>query len=76
MAFNISRFIKQQFSKFFTNSPVKELDEDIGKDVDYLIAKLLVLYRGALSYTEAKTLSTPELVKLYRLVKRIERSGI
>lgn len=49
------------------------MDEEIDARIDYIIAHLMVFYKGALSYTELQEMPYPEIFKLNKFAERINK---
>ena len=49
------------------------MGEQFYEEVDYIIAHLMVFYKGALSYSELQAMPYPELLKLNEFAERINK---
>lgn len=49
------------------------MDEQIDEQIDYIIAHLMVFYKGALSYSELQEMPYPEILRLNEFAGRINK---
>jgi len=49
------------------------MDEQIDEKIDYIIAHLMVFYKGALSYKQLQEMPYPEILKLNEFAQRINK---
>jgi len=50
------------------------MDGKFTEDIDYIIAHLMVFYKGALSYSELNEMPYPEILKLNHFADRINKA--
>ena len=49
------------------------MDEELGTKIDYIIAHLMVFYKGSLSYSQLQGMPYPEILKLNEFAERINK---